>query len=665
MEQALKNIFHMKNKRIILILLIMSLTTLSFAYRAEEKKINEEPIFESAQSYNFDRSDNVLYAIGYLAELERKYIKSIEFYKASLKKKPSARTLTRMAGVYYKLRDYKRSEIYANKSLKLDAKFILAYFVLARVNFAYRNFTGAINILKKIIKIDPENTKAHYQIAHIYFIIKNKSAAKKHYQAIINYSYKKKKITKETEMAAQALGNLHLISKNFNMAVRYFRKAYNINPGNLAIMERLGKVNFILGNFNESMEYYALLFSYFPGNVHFAAMLAQIHFINGRYQQMKKYLAYGKTPLRKNGSLRGRVPDEIRGLYLLDKGKYKGAEKIFRGLLDRNRNNITALLALVRIYKKQGGHKNDGEILFKTALVLSKSDLPWKAERILKRLKKREPKNQSYGFYLGRLYERQKKYYLAIVTFQDLLGNDSQNITLMAHLTLLYSMTGQYANAHNVLDKAIRLEPEKAHLYYLRGNLFYRENKFKDAEEGFKKAIKFNNKKADYYYFLAATYERMGRLNYTIRSLKKSIDLDPSNDKAYNFLGYLYADHKINLDESIQLILRALEFNPENAAYQDSLGWAYYQKGRMEDAYHHVRLAIKYFQEIRSEDPVVYDHLGDIEIKRGRPENAIKAWGKGIVIYKKEGTRENNLKVLGLREKIVSVQKLLEKKKKK
>jgi len=83
---------------------------------------------------------------------------------------------------------------------------------------------------------------------------------------------------------------------------------------------------------------------------------------------------------------------------------------------------------------------------------------------------------------------------------------------------------------------------------------------------------------------------------------------EPDNPTALNFLGYLLADHNRNLQEAVGLIRRALELDPDNGAFLDSLGWAYYRLGRLEDARQLLERAVR----VSGGDPVIHEHLGDV-----------------------------------------------------
>ena len=60
------------------------------------------------------------------------------------------------------------------------------------------------------------------------------------------------------------------------------------------------------------------------------------------------------------------------------------------------------------------------------------------------------------------------------------------------------------------------------------------------------------------------------------------MELDDENPDALNYLGYMYAEDGIMLDQAQTLIEKALEIDPNNGAYIDSLGWVYFKKGMID-----------------------------------------------------------------------------------
>jgi tetratricopeptide (TPR) repeat protein len=88
----------------------------------------------------------------------------------------------------------------------------------------------------------------------------------------------------------------------------------------------------------------------------------------------------------------------------------------------------------------------------------------------------------------------------------------------------------------------------------------------------------------------------------------------------------MYAERGQNLDEAITLIAKAIELEPDNGYFIDSLGWAYYQQGKYGDALRELKRAV----ERAKEDPVILEHLGDAYVKNGLDSEAIDAWEKAL-----------------------------------
>jgi tetratricopeptide (TPR) repeat protein len=98
-----------------------------------------------------------------------------------------------------------------------------------------------------------------------------------------------------------------------------------------------------------------------------------------------------------------------------------------------------------------------------------------------------------------------------------------------------------------------------------------------------------------------------------------------------NYLGYMLADRGVKLDEALIMIKKAVELEPANGAYLDSLGWAYFKLGKFELAEDNL---IKASQHIGT-DPTVQEHLGDLYQKTGRLKLAAAHWEQAVQEWSK------------------------------
>ena len=147
---------------------------------------------------------------------------------------------------------------------------------------------------------------------------------------------------------------------------------------------------------------------------------------------------------------------------------------------------------------------------------------------------------------------------------------------------------------------------------------------------------------AKFYFNYGAAAEQAGLYEKAANLLRKSIALDPANSaEAYNYIGYMWADHNMNLDEAEAMIKRALESEPNNASYLDSLGWVEFRKGKFDQALNDLLHAAK---SVERDDPVVFEHIGDTYLKLNRVPEALDAWQKALALDPKNKTLADKIK---------------------
>ena len=95
---------------------------------------------------------------------------------------------------------------------------------------------------------------------------------------------------------------------------------------------------------------------------------------------------------------------------------------------------------------------------------------------------------------------------------------------------------------------------------------------------------------------------------------------DSNHHQALNYLGYMLADRGERLDYARNLIERAVQLDPSNAAYLDSYGWVFYRLGQYDEALKQLERAAEMVS-----DATVFDHLGDA-YKAVKLEDKARLW---------------------------------------
>ena len=202
-------------------------------------------------------------------------------------------------------------------------------------------------------------------------------------------------------------------------------------------------------------------------------------------------------------------------------------------------------------------------------------------------------------------------------------------------LALIYSAQNEFDKAASeyelILKHFAQTDPENIEIYSRLGQLYYSEGKFTKAIEQFEKIRSLDPKNAEVLYVLGSLWLELGDRTKAVDSFKQSLVIDEKNEGSLNSLGYMYAEDGVNLDEALSLVKRALQLSPNNGAYLDSLGWIYYKKGQYSESLESLQKANSLL-----EDPVIYDHLGDVYLKLNEIDKAKKYWNLSLKLSPKQ-----------------------------
>jgi tetratricopeptide (TPR) repeat protein len=185
--------------------------------------------------------------------------------------------------------------------------------------------------------------------------------------------------------------------------------------------------------------------------------------------------------------------------------------------------------------------------------------------------------------------------------------------------------TAEIDQAFSMAKGLLTNKPSDLNVWEAMAQMNIRLKRWKDADDDLNKAEPLVTKKDDkvYFDFLRGEWaERQHHLDPAERSFRQALALDPSNAMTLNYLGYMLADKGTQLPEALKLIQKAVDQQPANGAYLDSLGWVYYKMGNYDLAEPNLRSAVDRDQT----DPTVHMHLGDLYEKTGRIRQAAAQW---------------------------------------
>ena len=286
-------------------------------------------------------------------------------------------------------------------------------------------------------------------------------------------------------------------------------------------------------------------------------------------------------------------------------------------------------------------------------------------------------KDHDLSYYLSKVFyeagyivARSKGYLKSIPYFWYSLHINKNNNQTRLILSSFFSSIDQIDISLNILNDILVKSPswtitefEKSHLYEQQGKInlaiSLMENLTKNTDFSTKSLLRISNihrrngdhKKSlqmiekidssesfpEIYYYRSLNLVLLEEWEMAIESFDTLLEVYPNNAEISNFVGYTLIDRKIRLEEGVNLIKFAVNQEPQNGFFIDSLGWAYYQLGEFSKAITYLERAI----EIVPQEMEITDHLGDAYYKVGRIKEAKLVWKRALTLKGKTEILEN------------------------
>ena len=493
-----------------------------------------------------------------------------------------------------------------------DPKDTDSWVTLGRLYRVSNNSPDAEQAFKQALAVDPENEDALTQLGSLYMDLGDTKAA----------IDKLKTVTDKTpsERTLEALAHAYEDQKDFKSAAETLRRAADLAPDDERITRDLANDLFQSDQMDEALKLFQQLAEEEPRAPEYQIRLSQIY--QGKGDMAKAYEALAKAKQLDAQSLG--VRDQEVNLLETEK-KFPEAIAALKSILDdtarrsysegEKENRIRFLEKLGMDYRNNEQYQQANEA-FRQIAALDSNATPqvevqvaetYRAQKdyasALKQMDatlKKFPKDRMVVAEHASLLADQGKVDQAASETRSLLDG-KQDRAVYLQLAEIYEKGKRWSDMAGALDQAEKLSTSPDDLetvHFMRGAMLERQKQYDQAEAEFRKVLEAHGQQ----YASAA-----------------------------NYLGYMLADRNVRLDEASDLIKKALDMEPENGAYLDSLGWVYYRQGKLDQAEGLLQRALQ-----RQPDPTVHDHLGDVYAKEGKIRDAISQWEASLKEFKSQ-----------------------------
>jgi tetratricopeptide (TPR) repeat protein len=249
------------------------------------------------------------------------------------------------------------------------------------------------------------------------------------------------------------------------------------------------------------------------------------------------------------------------------------------------------------------------------------------AVAVLQEFCRRNPDHAQARIDLAAFYQASGNEEAAIVHYRRALANRPAVLWPYAELARLLFVRRQDEEALKILGRGLDLATDStvAQFVLRQGLLFLETSEHERALPCFELAAQHVadlRQSPVFLLQLGALYERTGRFAEAEAVFLECLQSHPRTHEVLNYLAYMWAEQGVRLDEALAYVRTALEMQPDQAAYIDTLGWIYYRQGR----YRAALAELKRAQRMLPQDAVVADHVGDVYQALDDRENALRYW---------------------------------------
>jgi len=503
--------------------------------------------------------------------------------------------------------------------VKLDPQSVDDHLLLGRLYRLSNDLSKAEAELNTAIKLDPNSEEAVTTLAMLYTDEGDTARALKVLSSIPDSARSAKLYS--------ALGAAYEQRKDFKSAIDAYKHAVMLDRDNLDAIRGLAENLLNDGQLDAALEQYKVISDSNPEDAQSYLQVAKIYRRQSKFDLALEALKKADTLAPDSAG----VPYNMAVVYQAQ-GRYDDAAKVLQDLIKKterssevgtsqsDRNNRAIFIErLGMIYREQENYTAAVDT-FRKMLTLGdenarsgyqeiidtyRDSKQWaQATAVAKEAVQKLPNDRDLRMVLDAQLADMGEFDQAVADVHSMLKGGPEDRDVYVRLAIIYTRAKRWNEAAQSLDKAEQLSTkadDKAYVSFLRGDFYQRQKMYDQADGEFRKV------------------------------LTVTPPTDPQAAATLNYLGYMNADRGVRLDESLSYIKQALAFEPNNGAYLDSLGWAYFKLGKYDLAEENLNKAAVHM----GSDPTVQEHLGDLYQKTGRLKLAAAHWDRAVQEWSK------------------------------
>ncbi|MDP7331143.1 MAG: tetratricopeptide repeat protein [Candidatus Marinimicrobia bacterium] len=474
----------------------------------------------------------------------------------------------------------------------------LRHFMDGQMMMNQGDFAMAILEFQQALELDPGVGAIHTSIAESYWNLGKPDLAEKHLKIAIKldstdeqalqmladqYILQKKyeaahhPFTQLHELKPDnikyiiALAELEKVKQNIPGAIKLYLKAFNIEPSRLELLENSGRLALQINDFDQAQSIFKRLSFLDPEQTKYLAMFIDLIMNSKNYEE-------GINVLKSMNAEFGDSPDRLAqlGLLMYRAGQKEEALGLLEIAIEATPENPNYYFPLFDLYMDENNHE--------------------KASKVADKLVSNFPEDWRGYYSRSLVYMNDKQPEKVIMILEPVSDTFNKIFSIQYLLGLSHNQLKQFDIAQQYFSKALTIRPDSPNVLHSMAILYDEVNAWEKSDE---------------------IYLRL-------------IETDSTDAQAFNNFAYSLVERNQELKKALSLAKKAIELEPENASYLDTIGWIYFKLDNPKKAQAYIESSIN----INGENAIVLEHLGDVLMKIQKSDDAIDYYKRALSLDK-------------------------------
>ena len=324
--------------------------------------------------------------------------------------------------------------------------------------------------------------------------------------------------------------------------------------------------------------------------------------------------------------LKRELPQQALALlkkYIADYPEAGEARLLYARMLLEQKQYVESRMEFQRLLSM---HPENADLAFTVAMLsLEMGELGRAESELQQALANGRKDDGTVYYYLGQLSEAKKSDAEALQNYRK-AQNGEYAYTARLRAAYLISKMGNLEEAREYLHQAVaQNNQQRVQLILTEAQLLRDAKQIEAAYEILTQGLEKLPSHPDLLYWAAMLADQIGKHDAFEQMMRKVIQIKPDHAQAYNALGYSLLDRNERVEEGMQLVEKASQLAPDDAAIIDSVGWGHYRMGNFTKSLEFLRRAYS-----ANPDPEIAAHLGEVLWAQSEKEQAKKVWSESL-----------------------------------